>query len=86
MELRFPKLPAAEVSILTCTFTLSGYKCLVVALKSLPIRHKIQIIFLVLLDHKAHSDQFENRDLLKPVLDAVDSVLTVHCNEQINLY
>ena len=45
VELRFPELPAAEVSILTCTFTLSGYKCLVAALKSLPIRHKLQIIF-----------------------------------------
>ena len=56
------------------------------ALKSLPICHKIQIIFLVLLDHKACSDQFENRDPLKLVLDGVDSVLTVHiAHERINL-
>ena len=79
MELRFPGLPAAGVGINTCTFTLSSYKCLVAALKSLRIHHKIQIIFLVHLDHKAHSDQFENRDPLKPMLDGVDSVLTVHC-------
>lgn len=43
--IRFPELPAAEVGLNTCTFTLSGYKCLVAAVKSLPIRHKIQIIF-----------------------------------------